>query len=123
MRFRSRYLVPDDPKMIKDVLVRAIYEEKSDVIVLIGGTGVATEDVTVETISPLFEKRLYGFEHLFYMLSYMQVGADAMLSRVTAGRIGNSFVFLLPGSEKAVKLALSKLICPEITHLMHHARE
>ena len=87
-------------------------------IVTTGGTGITSRDGTFEAIDRLFEKRLTGFGELFRMLSYEQIGAAAMLSRACAGSIGQTAIFALPGSEHAVRLALDKLILPEIGHVV-----
>ena len=87
-------------------------------IVLNGGTGIAKRDSTFEAVDQLLEKRLPGFGELFRMLSYQEIGAGAMLSRATAGTYRGALVFSLPGSPHAVNLALTKLIMPELTHLV-----
>lgn len=121
--FNSRYLVSDDLSEIRSVVLRVILIDKSNLVVVIGGTGVSRSDVTIEAITPLLEKRLPFFEHIFSLLSYMQVGADAMLSRSIAGVFKNTLIVALPGSIKAVELALSKLIGPETMHVLHHLSE
>ena len=87
-------------------------------IVTTGGTGITSRDSTYEAIVRLLDKRLDGFGELFRMLSYDQVGSAAMLSRACAGTIGSTAIFSLPGSERAVKLAMEKLILPEIGHVV-----
>ncbi|RLG61239.1 molybdenum cofactor biosynthesis protein [Candidatus Geothermarchaeota archaeon] len=123
LKFNSRYLVPDDKDAIVSIVLKSIHEDKSNLIILVGGTGVSNRDVTIEAILPLFNKKLTSFETIFSLLSYMQIGADCIMSRATGGVINKSAVFLLPGSDKAVKLALDKIIGPEIRHLLHHLRE
>jgi molybdenum cofactor biosynthesis protein B len=83
-----------------------------------GGTGIARRDSTFEAIDALIEKRLPGFGELFRMLSYAEIGPAAMLSRATAGTIGGALVFCMPGSTGAVRLAMEKLIIPELPHLI-----
>lgn len=122
-KFNTRYLIPDDAEKIKNSVLTAIRRDGSKVVVLIGGTGISKKDLTVEVISPLFSKRLYGFEYLFFLLSYVQVGADSITSRACGGVIEDSVVFSLPGSRKAVEMALEKIICPEIRHLLYHVTE
>lgn len=109
-------LVPDDPAEIIIALTRAL-EASPDVILTIGGTGPAPDDVTVEVIEPLFRKKLRGFSELFRAVSYSEVGGRAMLSNATAGIIGHTIVFCLPGSPSGVKLALKDVIIPIIQHL------
>lgn len=93
-----------------------------DVVILTGGTGFSPRDVTLDAVGPLLEKPVEGFGELFRMLSWEQVGAAAMLSRAAAGLIGRQAVFLLPGSPKAVALAMDRLILPEAGHLLGQAR-
>ena len=83
-----------------------------------GGTGITSRDSTYEAITGLFEKRLDGFGELFRMLSFETIGAAAMLSRACAGTVGQTAVFSLPGSENAVTLAMTRLILPEIGHVV-----
>jgi molybdenum cofactor biosynthesis protein B len=86
-------------------------------IITTGGTGIAKRDSTYEAITALLEKRLDGFGELFRMLSYEQVGPAAMLSRATAGVASGCAIFMLPGSEAAVRLAMERLILPELGHI------
>ena len=112
-------LVPDDVKKIVD----AFYEmkDKVDVVITTGGTGITPKDVTVEALEPLVEKKLDGFGEIFRMLSYEEVGTSAILSRAFAGVVDGKALFCLPGSKKAVKLAVD-LINPLIKHVVSHAR-
>lgn len=89
-----------------------------DAVLVTGGTGIARRDVTVEALAPLFDKTLPGYGELFRALSYAEIGAAAMLSRATAGTIGKTLVFTLPGSPAGVRLALEKLIIPELPHMV-----
>lgn len=93
-----------------------------DVVLVTGGTGVAPRDRTLEAIAPRFEKELPGFGELFRQLSFAEIGAAAMLSRATAGVVGGRAIFLLPGSPDALRLAMEKLILPEVAHLVGQAR-
>jgi molybdenum cofactor biosynthesis protein B len=112
----GRRIVRDDPATVREI-VRA--ESRSvPVIVTTGGTGITARDSTYEAISMLLDKRLDGFGELFRMLSYEQIGSAAMLSRACAGSIGTTAIFALPGSEQAVRLAMDKLILPEIGHVV-----
>ena len=119
-------LVPDEMGPIRDAVGRLLEIPEVDVVVATGGTGFSPRDVTLEAVGPLFERPVEGFGELFRMLSYQQVGAAAMLSRAAAGLIfvegGAKAVFLLPGSPKAVALAMEKLILPEVGHLLGQAR-
>jgi len=112
----GRRIVRDDPDQVGEI-VRA-EAGKVGAILTTGGTGITARDSTYEAISRLLDKRLDGFGELFRMLSYEQIGAAAMLSRACAGSIGTTAIFALPGSEHAVRLAMDKLILPEIGHVV-----
>jgi molybdenum cofactor biosynthesis protein B len=112
----GRRIVPDDPGAVSEIVKSE--SRKADLIVTTGGTGITARDSTYEAIATLLDKRLDGFGELFRMLSYEQIGAAAMLSRACAGSIGTTAVFALPGSAHAVKLAMDKLILPEIGHVV-----
>jgi len=114
-------IVKDEPTQIAELI--ASPPRSTEVIITNGGTGLAPRDTTFEAVSSLIEREMPGFGELFRMLSYEQIGAAAMLSRATAGIAGSSIVFCLPGSTKAVDLAMTKLIVPQIRHivgLVHH---
>lgn len=116
-------IVTDDRLEIRTRLQAVLADEKVDVVVLNGGTGYSPRDVTTEVVEPLLDTTLHGFGELFRMLSWKQVGAAAMLSRAVAGLIGSRAVFVLPGSPKAVELAMQQLILPEAAHLLSQARK
>ena len=126
-RVEEAVLVPDEVAAIRGAVEQALAREGADVIVLTGGTGFSPRDVTLEAVGPLLERPIEGFGELFRMLSYQQVGSAAMLSRAAAGLVGFQgkarAVFLLPGSPKAVSLAMEKLILPEAGHLLGQARK
>lgn len=114
----TRYqLVKDEPAEIA-ALVRELCGNGCQVILTNGGTGIARRDSTFEAIDALIEKRLPGFGELFRMLSYADIGPAAMLSRATAGTVGGTLVFCMPGSTGAVRLALEQLIIPQLPHLI-----
>jgi molybdenum cofactor biosynthesis protein B len=114
----TRYqLVKDEPDAIA-ALVRELSGTGCQVILTNGGTGIARRDSTFESIDALIEKRLPGFGELFRMLSYADIGPAAMLSRATAGTIGGTLVFCMPGSTGAVRLAMEQLIIPQLPHLI-----
>jgi molybdenum cofactor biosynthesis protein B len=115
-------IVPDDPARIRETIAQLQQLPKLDVILLTGGTGVGSRDQTFETLSPLLTKTLPGFGELFRMLSYPEIGAAAMLSRAIGGLIGRTVVLAMPGSTAAVRLAMEKLILPEIGHLVREAQ-
>ncbi len=110
-------IVKDDAAAIRAALDQAL-AAGARAVIFTGGTGLARRDVTLEALSPLFEKTMPGFGELFRMLSFEQVGSAAMLSRAAAGVVRGAVVFLLPGSPKAVSLAMEKLILPELGHVV-----
>ena len=93
-----------------------------DVILTTGGTGISSRDTTIEVVDRLLDKKLEGFGELFRMISWDEVGPAAMLSRATAGLAGETLVFAMPGSTNAVKTAMTKLIVPELPHLIWERR-
>lgn len=117
-RVVGREIVPDDLEEIRAALEKLLALEGTQAVILTGGTGVAPRDITPEAIAPLFDRSLPGFGELFRMLSYEEIGAAAMLSRATAGLVGERVVFALPGSRGAIRTALEKLILPELGHLV-----
>jgi len=117
-RVEGREVVPDEPHQVLDAVRRRLDDGRARAVITTGGTGFAKRDTTFEALGTLFEKTIVGFGELFRVLSYEQVGAAAMLSRATAGIAGRTAIFLLPGSEDAVRLAMSKLILPELGHLI-----
>jgi molybdenum cofactor biosynthesis protein B len=115
-------VLKDDPREVA-ALVRRIADEKlADAVVTSGGTGVSSRDSTYEAIAGLLDKRLDGFGELFRMLSYAEIGSAAMLSRAVGGLHRGVPVFATPGSTAAVRLALEKLILPELGHLGFEVR-
>lgn len=113
-----RDLVKDDVAAIVEAVEDALWTPEVDALVLTGGTGLSPRDVTPEAMLPRFERPIPGFGELFRMLSWQEVGSSAMLSRADAGVIKGRPVFLLPGSPKACRLAMERLILPEIGHLV-----
>lgn len=119
----GRAIVKDEASQV-DAAVRAqLASSNVDVVITTGGTGITSRDSTYEAIDALLEKRLDGFGELFRMLSYEQVGAAAMMSRATAGLASGTIVIALPGSEAAVRLAMEKLVLPEVGHMVQQARK
>lgn len=121
-RIETATIVPDEVAAIRRAVREALRSDAVDVVVLTGGTGFSPRDVTLDAVEPLLETRIDGFGELFRMLSWQQVGSAAMLSRAAAGLVGGRAVFLLPGSTKAVALAMESLILPEAGHLLGQAR-
>jgi molybdopterin adenylyltransferase len=110
-------LVSDDPDQVTGVIRTQLADPATRVIVTTGGTGITSRDGTFEAVDRLFDKRLTGFGELFRMLSFQEIGSAAMLSRAAAGTVGDKAVFVLPGSENAVRLAMTHLIVPELGHI------
>ena len=118
----DRRVLKDDPGPVADLVRELATSEIADAVITTGGTGITHRDSTFEAIDGLLDKRLPGFGELFRMLSFEQVGAAAMLSRACAGTCGRLIVLALPGSEKAVRLAMTRLILPELGHLVSEIR-
>jgi molybdenum cofactor biosynthesis protein B len=114
----GRSIVRDDPDAIRVVLQEQLDSSSAQVIITTGGTGITSRDSTYEVVCNLFEKRLEGFGELFRMLSYQEIGPSAMLSRACAGTAQGKIIVSLPGSENAVRLAMNKLLLPELGHLV-----
>jgi molybdenum cofactor biosynthesis protein B len=114
-------LLRDEPAEVAALIRRIADERTADVVVTSGGTGITARDSTYEAVSSLLDKRLDGFGELFRMLSYAEIGSAAMMSRAVAGVHNGVAVFATPGSTAAVKLALEKLIIPELGHLVFEA--
>ena len=116
--------VLQDNKKILFKKIKELTEIKElDAIVTNGGTGLGKRDITIDTLDPLFEKKLTAFQTLFSQLSYKEIGPSSLLSRASAGTINNKVIFCTPGSPRAVELALKKLIIPELGHILVHIKE
>jgi len=116
-------IVPDDAEAITEIIHKIINDGDAQVVLLTGGTGISSKDVTIEAIRPILTKELTAFGPLFAQLSFEQIDSAALLSRATAGLIGETVLFCIPGSLKACKLACKALIFPEIGHLVKHIQE
>jgi molybdenum cofactor biosynthesis protein B len=114
----GRNVVRDEPQDVAAAIREEIGRGRVHVIITTGGTGIARRDSTYEAVTALFDKRIDGFGELFRMLSFREIGAAAMLSRATAGTAAGCAIFMLPGSEAAVRLAMQKLILPELGHVV-----
>jgi molybdenum cofactor biosynthesis protein B len=117
----SRVIVPDDPPAIRHAIEQALSDGSVDAVLTTGGTGISARDSTYEVVEQLLEKKLDGFGELFRMLSYQDIGAAAMLSRACAGLSSRRVLLAMPGSEAAVRLAMVKLVIPELPHLVREA--
>ena len=112
----ARAIVPDDVNRIRAVIEEWLERGGVEVILTTGGTGISRRDSTYEVVQAMLEKHIEGFGELFRVLSYEQIGAAAMLSRACAGVLRGCIIFAMPGSEQAVRLAMTKLVLPEIGH-------
>ncbi|EGQ2975038.1 molybdenum cofactor biosynthesis protein MoaB [Staphylococcus pseudintermedius] len=116
----QHYMIVKDELTAIQLTVQQWLTGDVDVIVTTGGTGIAPRDVTIEAVTPLLDKEIEGFGELFRYLSFTEdVGTRALLSRAVAGTAKRMLIFCLPGSTGAVKLALNRLILPELTHLVY----
>lgn len=115
-------IVPDEPSRMKPLLASLRDRDDVDVILMTGGTGITSRDQTYETVSGLLDKPLPGYGEIFRMLSYQDIGPAAILSRAIGGLIGCKVLLTMPGSPAAVRLAMEKIIVPQIPHLMREAR-
>jgi molybdenum cofactor biosynthesis protein B len=117
----GRTIVKDEPELVRDVVERQLANPDVQAIITTGGTGITSRDSTYEAVSALLKKRLDGFGELFRMLSYQDIGSSAMMSRACAGLASGKIVVSLPGSEAAVRLAMERLLIPELGHLVQQA--
>ncbi len=116
-------ILPDDPQRLDALLTDLIARPDVDAILTNGGTGISRRDHTFPVIEKHFTSVLPGFGELFRMLSYEQVGSSALLSRAAGGIAGDTLLFSMPGSTKAVELAMTRLILPELKHLLSELRK
>lgn len=120
-RVVGRTIVKDDPDILRGTIERQLASPEVQAIITTGGTGITSRDSTYEVVSAALNKRLDGFGELFRMLSFEQVGSAAMMSRACAGLAAGRIVVALPGSEAAVRLAMERLLLPELGHLVREA--
>jgi molybdenum cofactor biosynthesis protein B len=119
----GRAIVRDEAALVKGAIEQQLANGGVDAIITTGGTGITSRDTTFEAVSAILQKTLDGFGEIFRALSYQEIGAAAMLSRATAGLVAGRIVIALPGSEAAVRLAMEKLVVPELGHLVQQARK
>ncbi len=117
----GRQILPDDPARVRAAVQAQLANPDVQAILTTGGTGISSRDHSYEAIDSLLEKRLTGFGELFRALSYQEIGAAAILSRACAGTSQGKVILSVPGSEHAVRLAMTKLILPELGHLVREA--
>jgi molybdenum cofactor biosynthesis protein B len=121
----GRTIVKDDAARVRDIIERQLATDAAtgpQIVITTGGTGITSRDSTFEAVDGMLEKRLDGFGELFRLLSYQQIGSAAMMSRATAGLAAGRVIVSLPGSEAAVRLAMEKLLLPELGHLVEQAQ-
>lgn len=118
----QREIIPDEPARMRPLLESLAQRDDLDAILLTGGTGISSRDQTFETVSGLLTKPLPGYGEVFRMLSFQEIGPAAILSRAVGGLIGRKVVLTMPGSPAAVRLAMEKIIVPELPHLVREAR-
>ncbi|WLR52684.1 molybdenum cofactor biosynthesis protein B [Bacillus tianshenii] len=117
-------LVADELGIIQHEAQRMLDDNSVQALLITGGTGIAKRDVTIEAITPLFDKEIPGFGEIFRMLSFTEdIGTKALLTRASAGVKNNKVVFVLPGSTGAVTLAMNRLILPELHHITHELQK
>jgi molybdenum cofactor biosynthesis protein B len=119
----ARHIIPDEPRRMRALLTELAARDGVDAILLTGGTGISRRDQTYETVRQMLTKELPGFGELFRWLSYQEIGPAAMLSRAVGGLLGAKVVLTMPGSPAGVRLAMEKVILPELGHLVREARK
>ena len=117
----GRKIVRDEPDQVRAAITEQLSKPGVQVIITTGGTGITSRDTTYEAITGLLDKKLDGFGELFRMVSYQEIGSAAMLSRAVGGLAKGRVILSLPGSEAAVRLAMTRLILPELGHLVREA--
>jgi molybdenum cofactor biosynthesis protein B len=116
-------LIPNDEPRLRALVTSLLARDDVDAVLITGGTGLGSRDRSVEAVRPLLEKEIPGFGELFRLLSYQeQVGTSAILSRALAGTARSRVIVVLPGSRAAVELAMSRIVIPELPHLLREAR-
>ncbi len=115
----SYHVVKDEPGQILFRITLGTTNDAIRAVIVNGGTGISRRDSTFEAVDGLLEKRLSGFGEIFRLLTYQEIGSSAMMSRATAGIMKGRILFSIPGSENAVRLAMQKLILPELGHLVN----
>ncbi len=117
-----REIIPDEPTIMQPLLEELRDDDDVDAILMTGGTGISSRDQTYETVTNLLTKPLPGYGELFRMLSHEEIGPATMLSRATGGLADRTVLLTMPGSRAAVRLAMDKVILPELGHLVREAR-
>jgi molybdenum cofactor biosynthesis protein B len=116
-------LIPDDAAVLKSLLDQFLASPNIDAVLTNGGTGISPRDQTIEIVTQLLDRPLPGFGELFRMLSWEQIKSGSMLSRAEGGVARGKLLFAMPGSTKAVQLAMERLILPELRHLVSELKK
>jgi molybdenum cofactor biosynthesis protein B len=122
-RVAGHTIVKDDAELVRDAIVRQLANPDVQAVITTGGTGITSRDSTYEAVSAMLQKRLDGFGELFRMLSFEQIGSAAIMSRACAGLASGRIIIALPGSEAAVRLAMDRLVVPELAHMVQQAQK
>src|SRR4051812_9924728 len=117
----GRTIVKDDADLVRDTILRQLANADVQAVLTTGGTGITSRDTTYEAVAAMLQKRLDGFGELFRMLSFEQIGPAAMMSRACAGLAAGRIIIAMPGSEAAVRLAMDRLVVPELAHMVQQA--
>ena len=118
-----REIVPDEPAKLRPLVIELADSSGIECVLLTGGTGISRRDRTYETLAAIFCRVLPGYGELFRFFSFDEIGPAAMLSRAAAGVVGDTIVLSMPGSTAAIRLAMTRLILPELGHLVYEARK
>lgn len=118
-----RRIIADDKAQLEHAVKSVLNNPGVEAAIFCGGTGITHTDITIESVTPFFEKNLPGFGEFFRRLSYEHMGAAAVLSRAVAGVAKSKVLFCIPGSPDAARVAVEQLISPESAHIVKHARE
>ncbi|NMO96253.1 MogA/MoaB family molybdenum cofactor biosynthesis protein [Paenibacillus lemnae] len=119
----AQTIVKDDYDQVRSLITTASEHKDIQAVLLTGGTGISRRDTTFEAVTSLLDKELTGFGEIFRSLSYEEIGSAAILSRAIGGTVGDTAVFSMPGSANAVRLAMEKILLPELRHVVREIRK
>lgn len=122
-RIAERVILPDEPERMTPLIRDYAARDDLHAVLITGGTGISPRDQTYETVNALLTKPLPGYGELFRMLSFAEIGPACLLSRAVGGLIGRQVVLVMPGSRTAVELAMSRIILPELPHIVREGRK
>lgn len=118
-RLAGRLIVKDEIRQIRSAIKKLVKNKDVDAVITTGGTGLTGRDVTIEAVSPLFEKEIEGFGTVFHMISFQKIGTSTMQSRATAGVVSGKYVFCLPGSPGACRDGWDELLVHQLDYRHH----